>query len=144
ARYSAVLATLRQSSNTLLQDRVDLPSLAAFLVMNNDESDIDEFVEAYEEARRLRAEPPTAVEMALAGLRGKREIQEIRAAADRLGIPVSIAAALTRAGDRAVATYQELVDELARTEVASSDQRTIAAVLSLSLEPSQAMRRWHG
>src|SRR5690606_1977088 len=141
-RYNAVLETLRRSSSTLLQDGVDLPSLAAFLVMNNDEEDVDEFIESYEEARRLRVDPPTAVEMALAGLRGKREMQEIRAVADRLGIPVSIAAALSRAGDRAIDTYQELVDELAKVDVASADIRTIAAVLALSLEPSQAMRRW--
>lgn len=143
ARYNTVLTALREGSNTLLQDRVDLPSLAAFLVMNNDEGDIDDFVASYEEARRLRVEPPTAVEMALAGLRGKREMQEIRREAERLGVPVSIAAALTRAGDRALATYQELVDELTRSEVASADRRTIAAVLALSLEPAQAMRRWH-
>src|SRR5690606_12178553 len=141
-RYNAVLETLRRSSTPLLQDGIDLPSLAAFLVMNNDEDDIDEFIESYEEARRLRVDPPTAVEMALAGLRGKREMEDIRAEADRLGIPVSIAAALSRAGYRATATYRELVDELAEVDVASADVRTIAAVLALSLEPSQAMRRW--
>src|SRR5690606_6811884 len=43
-RYNAVLETLRRSSTTLLQDGIDLPSLAAFLVMNNDEDDIDEFI----------------------------------------------------------------------------------------------------
>src|SRR5690606_29309711 len=124
-RYNAVLETLRRSSTTLLQDGIDLPSLAAFLVMNNDEDDIDEFIESYEEARRLRVDPPTAVEMALAGLRGKREMDEIRSRADRPGIPVSIAPAPARAAHRA-----------------SADIRTIAAVLALSLEPSQAMRRW--
>lgn len=69
-------------------------------------------------------------------------MEDIRAEADRLGIPVSIAAALSRAGYRATATYRELVDELAEVDVASADVRTIAAVLALSLEPSQAMRRW--
>jgi uncharacterized membrane protein YgcG len=141
-RYNVVLAALREGSSTLLQDKVDLPSLAAFLVMNNDEDDVDDFVASYEEARRLRVEPPTAVEMALAGLRGKREIEEIRRQADRLGIPVSIAAALTRAGDRAVSTYQGLAEELERSDVETSDRRTIAAVLALSLEPAQAMRKW--
>src|SRR5690606_35658872 len=90
----------------------------------------------------FRSDAPTAVEMALAGLRGKREMQEIRDNADRLGIPVSIAAALTRAGDRAVETYQELVDELAALDVTPSDTRTLAAILALSLEPAQALRRW--
>jgi hypothetical protein len=80
--------------------------------------------------------------MALAGLRGKKEIQEIRDQAEKLGIPVSIAAALTRAGDRAMSSYLGLVDTLARTDIETADRRTIAAVLALSLEPSQAIRRW--
>src|SRR5690606_9828093 len=42
-RYNVVLESLRGASNTLLQDGIDLPSLAAFLVMNNDEDDIEEF-----------------------------------------------------------------------------------------------------
>src|SRR5690606_17716239 len=72
----------------------------------------------------------------------KNEIQEIRDKATKLGIPVSIAAALTRAGDRAMDSYLELVDTLARTDIETADRRAIAAILALSLEPSQAIRRW--
>ncbi|MGA7271715.1 MAG: TPM domain-containing protein, partial [Acidimicrobiia bacterium] len=141
-RYNVVLSKLRENSDMLAQDGVQLSAVAAFLVMNNDEEDVHEFVTSYEEARKLRVEPPMAVEMALAGLRGKKEIDAIRAQADELEIPVSIAAALVRAGDRAVAEYKQLVDELASMDLETADRRTIAAVLAISLEPSQALRRW--
>jgi hypothetical protein len=116
--------------------------VAAFLVLNNDEDDIEDFAASYEEARQLKVDPPTAVEMALAGLRGRAEIDEIRAEAERLEIPVSIAAALVRSGDRAMDSYRNLTEELSGLDVTPEDRRTIAAILALSLEPAQALRRW--
>jgi uncharacterized membrane protein YgcG len=141
-RYQALLSRLERDGSQLRTDGLDLPAVAAFLVMNNDEGAVDEFLAAYREARRLGEEAPLAVEMALTGLRTRAELDEIRAEAGRLGLPVSIAAALVRRGNRAIETYQGLADELAAEQVDAEAVKTIAAVLALSLEPAQAHRRW--
>ncbi|MFO7549494.1 MAG: TPM domain-containing protein [Acidimicrobiia bacterium] len=141
-RYQGLLDRLQAEGKELADDGLDLPAVAAFLLMNNDEEALPEFVDAYRGARRAGEDPPLSVEYALAGLRTPEERAEARQEADALGLPVSIAAALVRRGDRAIAAYRELLEELAGEDVVADGRRTIAAVLALSLEPAQALRRW--
>jgi hypothetical protein len=81
------------------------------------------------------------VEHALADLMTAGEIDRVRNEADRLGLPVSITAALLRRRDDGPEVYQQLRDEVS-AHVDAASARTVAGVLAVSLEPAQALRRW--
>lgn len=142
ADYERVRAALTERAPELEGDGLSIPAVAAFLLMNNDEDAIDEFVDTYTEHRSAGIEPDDAIELAMAGLRSAKEMDDIRSEAGRLGLPVSITAALLRRGGEAVEAFGQLVRGLAEHEVTSESAKTIAALLAISLEPSQALRRW--
>lgn len=121
---------------------LSIPAVAAFLLLNNDGDDVDAFLEAFRQARQLGSEPGEAVEFAMAGLRTPSEIKEIREQSEHLGLPVAITAALVRRGGEALADYETTLQELTRYGVGTEDRSTIAALLTISLEPAQAIRRW--
>jgi len=139
--YEQVRIELNRKGGSLRQDGLDTDALAAFLLLNNDEANIDEFLEAYREGRRLY-EPVVAVEFALAGLKTKAEVEWVKENSDQLGIPISIAAALLRKGPRQVEVYQQLLGSLGSRGISGDTRRTIAGILAISLEPAQAERRW--
>ena len=124
------------------RDGLSTPAIAAFLLMNNDSGAVDEFLEAYADAKRLGNDAEISVELAMAGLRTESEIAEVRATADDLDLPVAIAAALLDRGNRAVDSYHELAASLLAEGVESDVRRTIAALLAISLEPSLALGKW--
>ncbi|MET0831606.1 MAG: TPM domain-containing protein, partial [Acidimicrobiia bacterium] len=142
ARYEAARATLEKRGTALEADGLAIPAVAALLLMNNDDDDIDEFLAIYSDHRGRGRAPDQAMEYALAGLRTPREADHIREEAEQLGLPVSITAALLRRRDDGPEVYQALLDELAAQEVDDESRRTIAGILAISMEPSQAMRRW--
>ncbi len=137
-RYEELQTALERTP--LAADGLSVPAVAAFLLMNND--DVGEFTEAYAEARALGYEPQVAVETAMAGLRSASEIEEVRQEASELNLPVAIAAALLDRGDQSVAAYHQLTGELSAYGLEAESRRTIAALLAISLEPAQALRRW--
>jgi hypothetical protein len=140
--YESLRQTLETKGAMLSRDGLSIPAITALLLMNNDAEDVDEFVAAYEANRGRGVDAETAVEYALAGLSLPAEISRIRAEADRLGIPVSLTAALLRRRADGPEVYQALADLLAGEGVKGDNRRTIAAVLAISLEPAQAMQRW--
>ncbi len=140
--YEALRQTLESKGSMLSRDGLSIPAITALLLMNNDADDVDDFIAAYEANRGRGVEADTAVEYALAGLSRPSEIKRIRSEADRLGLPVSLTAALLRRRDDGPEVYQGLADELAGSGVKGETRRTIAAVLAVSLEPAQAIRRW--
>lgn len=139
AAYERLLEALAGSRPE--QDGISTPALAAFLLMNNDETAVGEFLSAYAEARTSHP-AGTAVEYALAGVQTRSEIAAARKLADDLGLPVAIAVALARQGDRAIKAYRDTEEQLVAQGVTGDDRRTIAALLALSLEPSVAIDRW--
>ncbi len=141
-RYEALRQTLETQGSMLSRDGLSIPAIAALLLMNNDDEDVDDFVAAYEANRGRGVDADTAVEYALAGLTHPGEIGRVRTEADRLGLPVSLTAALLRRRDDGPEIYQALADQLATSGVKGDARRTIAAVLAISLEPAQAIRRW--
>ncbi|MDX2342986.1 MAG: TPM domain-containing protein [Acidimicrobiia bacterium] len=141
-RYEAVRQTLETQGAMLSRDGLSIPAIAALLLMNNDADDVGDFVAAYEENRRQGVEADTAVEYALAGLTHPGEIGRVRSEASRLGLPISLTAALLRRRDDGPEVFHALADQLAATGVKGDTRRTIAAVLAVSLEPAQAIRRW--
>ncbi len=156
-RYEALRQILESQGSMLSRDGLSIPAIAALLLMNNDAEDVDEFIAAYETNRGRGVEADTAVEYALAGLTRPSEIARIRAEADKLGIPISLTAALLRRRADGPEVYRALADELARASipegrrrvagrggsgVEGDTRRTVAAVLAISLEPAQAIRRW--
>ena len=112
------------------------------LLMNNSDGNVVGFVTAYTVNREIGFSADEAVEFALAGLSGRREIAAVRKRATDLGLPVSITAALLRSSDDGVAVFQEVLGELPIEGATSDARRTIAAILAVSLEPAQAVRRW--
>lgn len=142
ADYERVRALLDREAPELQRDGLSIPAVAAFLLMNNDEDDVEEFVDTYKEHRAAGIQADDAIELAMAGLRSTKEMEDIRAEAGRLGLPVSITAALLRSGPEAVDAFDDLVDGLTAHEVTAEGAKTIAALLAVSLEPSQALRRW--
>ncbi len=157
ARYEALRQTLDAQGSMLSRDGLSIPAIAALLLMNNDAEDVNEFIAAYEANRGRGVEADTAVEYALAGLTHPGEIERVRLEADRLGLPVSLTAALLRRRDDGADVYRDLADQLAkvtsttetsraiatrRPDKLNENRRTIAAVLAISLEPAQAVRRW--
>jgi len=141
-RYEQVRTDLSSTGALLTRDGLSIPAIAALLLLNHDEDDLDDFVAAYHSNRDLGLDPGEAVECALAGLREPGEIERVRAEAKRLGLPVSITTALLRRRDDGPAVYQELLDELAKEGVSGDARQTIAGILAVSLEPAQALRRW--
>jgi hypothetical protein len=141
-RYEALRQTLEDKGAALSRDGLSIPAVTALLLMNNDAEDVGEFLAAYEANRGRGIDAETAVEYALAGLTHPGEIGRIRSEADRLGIPISLTAALLRRRDDGPEVYRVLADQLAGEGVKGDNRRTIAAVLAISLEPAQAMRRW--
>jgi hypothetical protein len=140
--YETLRQTLESSGSALSRDGLSIPAIAALLLMNNDAEDLDEFLAAYDANRQRGETADTAVEYALAGLTHPGEIKRIRAEAGRLGLPISLTAALLRRRDDGPEVYQQLADQLASSGVKGDNRRTIAAVLAISLEPAQAIRRW--
>ncbi len=141
-KYEALRQTLELKGSMLSRDGLSIPAITALLLMNNDAEDVDEFVTAYEANRNRGVEADTAVEYALAGLSRPGEIKRIRSEADRLGLPISLTAALLRRRDDGPEIYRGLADQLAASGIKGDNRRTIAAVLAISLEPAQAIRRW--
>lgn len=141
SRYEEVRKALDATSAGLKADGLDPAAIAALLLMNRNEDNIPEFLGAYQEHRDRGFDPAEAVEFALAGLLTAGEVARVRAVTRRLGLPISITAGLLSRRDDGPEVYEQLRDELAAyTEDDSA--RTIAGVLAMSLEPSQAMRRW--
>ncbi|NNF68829.1 MAG: hypothetical protein HKN01_03585, partial [Acidimicrobiia bacterium] len=140
--YEAVRVTLEKEGDALEADGLDIPAVAALLLMNHDESDVDEFIDVYKANRSRGHEPGEAVEYALAGLTDDTEISRVRRQADKLGLPVSITVALLRRRDDGPEVYRGLLDELAGHGPSGETLRTIAGILAVSLEPAQAVRRW--
>lgn len=141
-RYEALRQTLETHGAMLSRDGLSIPAVTALLLMNNDAEDVGEFIAAYEANRSRGIDAETAVEYALAGLTHPGEIGRIRGEADRLGIPISLTAALLRRRQDGPEVYRALADQLAGAGVKGDTRRTIAAVLAISLEPAQAIRRW--
>ena len=141
-KYEALRQSLELNGAMLSRDGLSIPAITALLLMNNDAEDVDEFIAAYEANRNRGVEADTAVEYALAGLSRPGEIKRIRSEADRLGLPISLTAALLRRRDDGPEIYRDLADKLAASGVKGDNRRTIAAVLAISLEPAQAIRRW--
>ncbi len=141
-RYAKVQDALEQEGRTLKQDGLDLDAIAALLVLNNDESAVEDFVDAYDKNRANRLPADESVEYALAGLTSLRKIKTIRARAERLGLPVGLTAALLRARSDGVEVYERLAADLVDQGITGDSRRTIAAILAISLEPAQAERRW--
>ena len=139
ARYEALRTRL--DGSTLASDGLDPAGIAALLLMNNDEDNVDEFIAGYRAHRSRGFDPAESVEYALAGLLSKGEADRIRREARRLDLPVAITAALLNRRDDGAEVYLALRDELTK-HVESETARTIAGVLAISLEPAQAMRRW--
>ncbi len=141
-RYEALRQTLETKGAMLNRDGLSIPAVTALLLMNNDAEDVDDFIAAYEANRGRGVDAETAVEYALAGLSHPGEIGRIRSEADRLGLPISLTAALLRRRDDGPEVYRALADQLAGAGIKGDTRRTIAAVLAISLEPAQAIRRW--
>jgi len=141
-RYEQVRTALLSKGALLTRDGLSIPAIAALLLLNHDEDDLDDFVAAYHANRDLGLDPGEAVECALAGLREAGEIERVRTEAVRLGLPVAITTALLRRRDDGPAVYQELLDGLAAEGVTGDTRQTIAGILAVSLEPAQALRRW--
>jgi len=139
--YEELRQRLEAEGDILASDGLDIPAISALLLMNNDAGNSGEFIEAYGYHRDHGREPALAVEYALAGLMGSQEIANIRSEAKRLDLPISITAALLRRRDDGPEVYKQLRDELAG-HVDTASSRTIAGILAMSLEPSQALRRW--
>ena len=139
ARYEAVRNRL--DGSPLATDGLDPAGVAALLLMNNDEENVEPFIAGYRQHRARGFDPAESVEYALAGLLSQGEAERIRKEARRLDLPVAITAALLNRIDNGAEVYLGLRDQLAE-HVDSDTARTIAGVLAVSLEPSQAMRRW--
>jgi hypothetical protein len=141
-RFEKVRAALEVQGEVLTRDGLDVSAIAALLLMNGDEDHVKAFLRTYRSRRTGGAQPSEAVEYALAGLRDPAEIRRIREAAGRLGLPVSITAALLRRRDDGPEVYREILQELSDRGIKGETRRTIAGVLAMSLEPSRAVARW--
>ncbi|MFV9673034.1 MAG: hypothetical protein ACNYZH_07380, partial [Acidimicrobiia bacterium] len=140
-RYESVRASLASEAAGLTADGLDPAAIAALLLMNRNERNTREFLSAYRRHRDRGFDPAEAVEFALAGLMTDGAVDRVREVTRRLGLPISITAALLERRDDGPEIYEQLRDELA-SYTSSDSARTIAGVLAMSLEPAQAMRRW--
>ncbi len=141
ARYETVRRQLDREGSALVDDGLDPAGVAALLLMNNDEDNVEEFNAGYRRHRARGFSPAEAVEYALAGLLSRGEAERVRQEARRLDLPVAITAALISRRDDGAAVYLQLRDQLAQ-HVDAPTAKTVAGVLAISLEPAQAMRRW--
>ena len=140
ALYSNTLHKLKQVGTPLTNDGVPLPAVAALLTVNNTVDDIDAFVDGYATLRRSH-DKVESLEGALAGLYTSKELDAASRTAKKVGLPVSIAVALTRRRDDGIEVYRDLLGRL--DDVASDeDAKVIAGVLAMSLEPSVALEAW--
>lgn len=140
--YEKLRHQLEREGTALTADGLDVPAIAALLLMNHDETNTAEFIDAYNANRGRGLDPGEAVELALAGLRHPSDIKLVRAEATRLGLPVSITTALLRRRDDGPEVYEGLLRELADEGIEGDTRRTVAGILAVSLEPSQATLRW--
>jgi hypothetical protein len=140
-RYESVRASLASDAAGLTADGLDPAAIAALLLMNRNERNTREFLAGYQRHRDRGFDPAEAVEFALAGLMTDGAVDRVRAVTRRLGLPISITAALLERRDDGPEVYEQLRDDLA-AYTSSDSARTIAGVLAMSLEPNQAMRRW--
>ncbi|MEA2025035.1 MAG: TPM domain-containing protein [Actinomycetota bacterium] len=140
-RYESVRASLAAEAAGLTADGLDPAAIAALLLMNRNERNTREFLDGYRRHRDRGFDPAEAVEFALAGLMTDGAVDRVRAVTRRLDLPISITAALLDRRDDGPEVYEYLRDELA-AYTSSDSARTIAGVLAMSLEPTQAMRRW--
>ncbi|GBE23883.1 hypothetical protein BMS3Bbin02_00148 [bacterium BMS3Bbin02] len=142
-RFLRVRSDLGKRGKRLENDNLDLDAIAALLIMNNDERSIDDFTSTYGTLRDSGHDAPTSVEMALAGLRTPKEVERVRAQAAKLGIPISIAAALLRRKEEGIRAYKGILDRVLTTDIPSERATTIAGILAISLEPAVAVDNWH-
>jgi len=141
--YQRLRSRLLSTDKDLVADGLEPSAIAALLLINHDEGNVDIFLDTYRERRSAGMDPAEAVEYALAGLRDPDELQRVRQASRAMSLPVSITAALLRRREDGEAVFPQLLDEISEFDVAKADtRRTIAGVLAISLEPSQAVRRW--
>jgi len=141
-RYEKLRRYLDDHGEVLAKDGLEVPAIAALLLMNRDEGNAREFLKTYRARRQQGTDPAEAVECALAGLRDPDEIRRVRQLALQLGLPVSITVALMRRRDDGVEVYRQILDEISSHGVKGETRRTIAGVLAVSLEPSRAVDRW--
>lgn len=142
-RFLRVRSDLGKRGKRLENDNLDLDAIAALLIMNNDERSIDDFTSTYGTLRDSGHDAPTSVEMALAGLRTPKEVERVQTQAAKLGIPVSIAAALLRRKDEGIRAYRGILDRVLTTDIPAERATTIAGILAISLEPAIAVDNWH-
>jgi uncharacterized membrane protein YgcG len=140
--YEILRDKLERAGTALEADGLDVPAIAALLLMNHDETNVEDFVAAYNSNRGRGIDPGEAVELALAGLRHPSDIKLVRAEATRLGLPVSITTALLRRRDDGPEVYEQLLRELAGQGIEDETRRTIAGILAVSLEPARATQSW--
>lgn len=140
--YETLRHKLEREGTALAADGLDVPAIAALLLMNHDETNADEFIEGYNANRNRGLDPGESVELALVGLRHPSDIKLVKAEAKRLGLPVSITTALLRRRDDGPEVYEALLRELAEEGVEGDTRRTVAGILAVSLEPAQAVVRW--
>ncbi len=141
-RYEKLRRYLEDHGDTLERDGLEVPAIAALLLMNRDDGNAAAFLKTYRARRRQGTEPAEAVEYALAGLRDPDEIRRVRRQATQLGLPVSITVALMRRRDDGIDVYRQILEQLSTHGVEGETRRTIAGVLAMSLEPSRAVDRW--
>ncbi len=139
--YETLRRRLDREGSVLVRDGLDPAGIAALLLMNNNEGNVEEFLGGYRDHRSRGFQPAEAVEYAMAGLLSRGEVDRVRSEAKRLDLPVAITAALLNRRDDGAEVYEALRDELIQ-HVDSDTARTVAGVLAISLEPAQAMRRW--
>ena len=141
--YQRLRSRLLRTDKDLVADGLEPSAIAALLLINRDEGNVDAFIDNYRERRSAGMDPAEAVEYALAGLRDPDELKRVRKASRAMSLPVSITAALLRRREDGEAVFRQLLDEISEFDVDEADtRRTIAGVLAISLEPSQAVRRW--
>jgi hypothetical protein len=114
ARYETVRRQLDREGSALVDDGLDPAGVAALLLMNNDEDNVEEFNAGYRRHRARGFSPAEAVEYALAGLLSRGEAERVRQEARRLDLPVAITAALISRRDDGAAVYLQLRDQLAQ------------------------------
>jgi hypothetical protein len=142
ARFEEIRRELEKRGRVLHNDGLQIPAIAALLLLNRDEGNAAEFVANYRERRDAGSDPAEAVEYALAGLRDPDEIRRVRRTSEHLDLPIAITTALMRRRDDGPEVYRTLLSDLAGRGMDSDTMRSVAGILAVSLEPAQALRRW--
>ncbi|NQV08061.1 TPM domain-containing protein, partial [bacterium] len=107
-RYERLRRELAAEGSSLTADGLEVPAIAALLLMNRDEGNVLDFVRVYGRRRSAGSPPAEAVEYALTGLRDPDEIERIRRLARDLELPISVTAALMRRRDDGVEVFRRL------------------------------------